>query len=154
MLRRIVIMDSNYIRIFGVNGPITTPTQCDDATILALINAGHKVYEKFADGTTKRLSRADFEVVPADQVKPAAKVAQATVKVDVPADQAKVETPVYEEGKVFNGVSATTEAIIPDKIPEETPDTTVSTKAQRKAQKRAKLEAAKEAAEENRENIG
>lgn len=146
MSRRIVILDSNYIRAFGVCGPITTPTPADDSTILNLINAGHKVYEKLTDGSSKRLTRANFELVTADKIKPADKVEPVVTSVKTSTEEVKVETPALDEGKVFNGVSATTAATLPEKT-EEAPDTVATTKAQRRAQKKAKLEAAKDSEE-------
>lgn len=150
MSRRITVLDSNYIRVFGMSGPITTPISCEDSTIKQLIDAGHKVYEKFADGSSKRLTRADFEIVTADKIKPAAKPKASVASTVKTVATEKVETPAIDEGKVFNGVSATTTAAIPEKEEEDTPDTAALTKAQRRAQKKAKLEAAKEAeTEEN-----
>lgn len=148
MSRRITVLDSNYIRVFGMSGPITTAISCEDSTIKQLIDAGHKVYERFADGSSKRLTRADFEIVTADKIKPAAKPKASVASTVKTVATEKVETPAIDEGKVFNGVSATTTATIPEK--EEEPDTATLTKAQRRAQKKAKLEAAKEAeTEEN-----
>lgn len=145
MSRKVTIMDSNYIRAFGMNGPITTPISCEDSTIKQLIDAGHKVYERMADGTSKRLTRADFEIITADKIKPADKPKPVVTKVVENKEPVKVETAdVENEGKAFNGVSATTAATMPEKEEVE-PDTAAMTKSQRRAQKKAKLEAAKEA---------
>jgi hypothetical protein len=152
MSKRIVIYDSNYISLFGRCGPLTSPITCEDSTVLQLINAGHKVYEKLPDGSTKRLTRTDFEVVTADKIKATAKKTEE--KVDAPVEEekpvvnteAKVEATKLDEGKVFNGLSATTEAVIPEKKEEvEEANSVATSKAQRRAQKKAKLEAAKEA---------
>ena len=145
MSRKITIMDSNYIRAFGMNGPITSAISCEDSTVKQLIDAGHKVYEKLPDGSSKRLTRADFEIITADKIKPADKPKPVVTKVVENKEPVKVETAkVEEEGKAFNGVSATTAATIADKAEPEV-DTTAMSKSQRRAQKRAKLEAAKEA---------
>ena len=138
-MRKITILDSNYIRAFGLNGPIVTPMSVADETIKQLIANGHRVYERLSDGTNKRLTMADMEAHEAKQ--PAKKVAEVKeTKTEVIVEQTKLE----EEGKAFDGLSATTVATMPEKVEEETP-VVATTKSQRKAQKKARIEAQKAA---------
>ena len=143
MSKKIVILDSRFIRQFRIYVPVTRPTIYGDDVIKKLIADGHSVYERLNDGSNKRLSMKDFE----DEVKP-------VVKADPKPAAKPVETKVTETveeapiagGEVFNGVSETSTPVMPAK--EETePAATTMTKAQRKAQKKAKLEAAKETEE-------
>ena len=145
-MRKITILDSNYISTFGLNGPIVTPMACTDDSIRRLIASGHQVYEKLADGTSRRLTLADLDA-PVAPATPKSAVKVESVKTEPVVEETKIE----EEGKAFDGLSATTSATIPEKVEEEVPAPTL-TKAQRRAQKKAKVEAQKEEAEATEES--
>lgn len=137
MSRRITISDSGFIKTFGCYGPITVPVNCEDGVIKSLISGGHNVYEVKA-GKRKRLTMNDFvDNKAASVVKPA--VAPKVVETKVSVE----ETATVDTGKVFNGVTPTTSATVPEVANDPSPVTL--TKAQKKAQKRAKLEAQKAA---------
>ena len=141
MSRKITVNDSNYLKSFGIYGPITTPMACSDATIRTLLNGGHKVYEVKPDGTSVRLTLADLDsntTTAAVASKPAPKKVATETVVETTAE--------VDEGKVFNGVSATTAATVPEV--ESEPSQTTMSKSQKKAQKKAKYEAKKEAEKE------
>ena len=135
MSRRITVSDSGFIKIFGCYGPITVPVNCEDGVIKSLISSGHNVYEVKA-GKRKRLTMNDFvDKKAASVVKPvvAPKVVETKVTVE--------ETATVDTGKVFNGVTPTTSATVPEVANEPSP--AALTKAQKRAQKKAKLEAQK-----------
>ena len=135
MSRRITISDSGFIKIFGSYGPITVPVNCEDSVIKSLISSGHNVYEVKA-GKRKRLTMDDFvDKKAASATKPA--VAPKVVETKVTVE----ETATVDTGKVFNGVTPTTSATVPEVSNEPSP--AVLTKAQKRAQKKAKLEAQK-----------
>ena len=155
MNRRIMVYDSNYIRAFGFSGPVTTPVSLNDDTVRQLLNEGHSVYEKLADGSSRRLTKADFEMAipePKSPVKVATKIQSvATPATTETTTVVEEETSILEEAKVFNGVSATTAPVIPEKT-EETPDTTATTKSQRRAQRKARIAAAEAQEKSESEN--
>lgn len=148
MNRRIIILDNNYIRVFGVHGPITTPTYYDDSVVRKILADGHRVYERLADGTTKRLTLADLDKAEASApapvaAKPAPKKAAekpVTKKETVVEEPAPIET----TEKVFDGMTEKSAPVLPEKTDIE-PTAATTSKSQRKAQKKARYEAQKAA---------
>ena len=144
MSKKIVMLDSKFIRQVRVYGPIPRPSIYSDDVIKSLIADGHSVYEKLADGSIKQLTLDDFAIKVTSSTKPV-EVKEEVKPVEVKKEVVE-ETSTIDGGEVFNGLSETSAPVMPVKEDAE-PSTATMTKAQRKAQKKAKLEAAKEAEE-------
>lgn len=149
MSKKIVVLDNGHINQFGIWGPLTTPTVYSDSVVLSLIKNGHAVYEVADDGTRTRLYKEDFIFKPAEKKAAPAPAPAKVEKVEkkpepVVETRTSIETPIVESAEVYDGSSATTAPVMPEKVEEQTPATT--SKSQRKAQKKAKLAA--KAAEE------
>lgn len=59
-MRKVKIMDTKYINVFKMDGPVLNPIAVSDSDILKLIIEGHVVYESNANGTTIQLTRGNY----------------------------------------------------------------------------------------------
>lgn len=60
-MRKVKIMDTKYISIFKMDGPVFNPIPVSDSDILKLVMEGHVVYETNANGVTIQLTRANYD---------------------------------------------------------------------------------------------
>ena len=59
-MRKVKIMDTKYISVFKMDGPVFNPIAVSESDILKLIIEGHVVYETNANGITIQLTRANY----------------------------------------------------------------------------------------------
>lgn len=59
-MRKVKIMDTKYINVFKMDGPVFNPIPVSDSDILKLVMEGHVVYETNASGVTIQLTRANY----------------------------------------------------------------------------------------------